>query len=240
MTLSHQKPPNPVQTSVAGTIDVSAQGGGIDVSAAGGAMTVSARNTVDVSAQGGVIVVSARNQVDVSAHGIVSAAGHVLVSGDGRFAVMVSGGQVAITGAIFASAQVSVIGNVATSVAGRVTTHFAQPAGFIVDGGNQENRTLVNVSGASAGGYAIVSAPASGVIRVTRMALTFTSATFATFRQTSASATSINFTGPFRILDAGSVVLDKSDSPWFVTTGAKNLSVLVSGGVGIAGAVWWY
>src|SRR5690349_3506278 len=50
-----------------------------------------------------------------------SVAGHVLVSADGHALVSVDGTPtVAITGAVFASAQVSVLGNVAASVAGHV------------------------------------------------------------------------------------------------------------------------
>lgn len=304
MTLSHQKPPNPVRTSVEGTVDVSGAfsiGGVIDVSGAGGAISVSAnggglnvtivnvsanipasvRNTVDVSAR----------QIDVSAHGVVSAAGHVLVSADGHvlvsgdgtfnsaivnvsgsvpvsvlntinvsavggvFNVSAQGGALAVNlvnasgGAVAVSVrntidvsarQIDVSAHGVVSAAGRVSTYFALPASHITDGNQSETRTVVNVSGASAGNYALVSAPASGVTRVTRLMLTFTSATFVTFRGASAATSSINYTGPMRVLDGGSIVLDKSDSPWFVTTGAKNFSVNVSAGVGIAGAVWYY
>ena len=261
MTLSHQKPPNPVRTSVEGTVDVSGAfsiTGTTDVSAQGGQLNVSVvnvsasiptsvRNTVDVSAR----------QIDVSAHGIVSAAGHVLVSGDGTFniaivnvsgTVPVSVNNVVNVSAVGGVINVSAQGGVMTVSAraaivsgqGRFTTYFALPAGLITDGNQSEIRTVVNVSGASAGNYALVSAPASGVTRVTRLMLTFTSATFVTFRGASAATSSINYTGPLAVADRGSIVLDKSDSPWFVTTGTKNFSVNVSAGVGIAGAVWTY
>ena len=123
MTVSFQKPPNPVQTSVAGTVDVSAQGGGIDVSAAGGAMSVSARNTVDVSAR----------QIDVSAHGVVIASvqGHALVSVEGTL----------LTTPAYASAGVTANGGL-TIVGGLTAASVA--AYFLVDSGN---RQVVVVSG---------------------------------------------------------------------------------------------
>ena len=183
MTLSFQTPPNPVRTSVEGTVDVSAR------------------------------------QIDVSAHGIVSAGGHVLVSADGTHDVSAHG---------------------IVSAAGRVTTYFALPAGHIADDAQAESRIAINVSGASAGNYALVSAPASGVWRISRLFLVFNSAANATFRNVSAAASSIDLTGPMFVGDKGGIVLDKSDSPWFVGTGTKNFSINVSAGVGIRGAVYWY
>jgi hypothetical protein len=230
VTVSHQKPPNPVRTSVEGNVSIISPSG-LDVSAQGGAMTVSARNQIDVSAHGNVI---ASVQGNVAA----SVAGHVLVSADGTITVSANTGVFNVSaqgGVMTVSARAAVV-----SGQGRFTTYFALPAGFITDGAQSEARTVVNVSGASAGNYALVSAPASGVTRVTRLMLTFTSATFVTFRGASAATSSINYTGPLRVLDGGSIVLDKSDSPWFVTTGTKNFSVNVSAGVGIAGAVWSY
>ena len=54
MTLSHQKPPNPVRTSVEGTVDVSGAftiGGVIDVSANGGVINVSANPSMSSGAR---------------------------------------------------------------------------------------------------------------------------------------------------------------------------------------------
>jgi|CXWL01.1.fsa_nt_gi hypothetical protein len=138
------------------------------------------------------------------------------------------------------SAQSGVMTVSARAVGGRVTAYFALPASHIVDGAQAEARISINVSGASAGNYALVSAPASGVARISRLFLVFNSAANVTFRLASAAASSNDLTGPMFIADKGSIVLDKSDSPWFVTTGTKNFSVNVSAGVGIRGAVYWY
>jgi hypothetical protein len=240
-----------------------AQGGGYLVMGVDGASVARFMLTDTVGRQ--ISVVSGGNIVaSVQGNVAASVAGHVLVSGDGTFnaAIVNVSGTVpvsvnnvvnvsAVGGVINVSAQggvmtvsarnqVDVSAHGVVSAAGRVVTYFALPASFITDGAQSEIRTVVNVSGASAGNYALVSAPASGVTRVTRLMLTFTSATFVTFRGASAASSSINYTGPMRVLDGGSITLDKSDSPWFVTTGAKNFSVNVSAGVGIAGAVWSY
>ena len=264
MTISVQKPPNPVRvsaegtvlTSVVGTSDVSAQGGvlavsarntidvsarQIDVSAHG---IVSAGGTVDVSAQGGVVATSVRNTADVSAQGgnfSVSARNTVDVSGQGG-AITTSARNVVTVSANTGIVNVSAQGGSVTVSAqgGRIGTYFKLPASLITDGSQAEDFKAINVSGASAGTYALVSAPASGTWRISRLMLAFTSATFVTFRRMSAAASAINFSGPMSIDNRGSIVLDKSDSPWFVGTGTKNFSVNVSAGVGIAGTVWWY
>lgn len=169
---------------------------------------------IDVSAAGGVVATSVRNTVDVSAQ-----AGVMAVS---------------------ARNQVDVSAHGVVSAGGRVTTNFALPAALITDGAQSESRTLVNVSGASAGTYHLVSAAASGVLRVSRLFLTFGSAARVTFRHSSAQTSAIDLTGPLFVGDRGSIVLDKSDSPWFVTTGTKNFSINVSAGVGITGAIYHY
>ena len=255
MTVAVEKPPKATKVSGEGTFNV-ALAAGVDVSAQGGVLTVSARNTidvsarqidvsahglvsaggtVDVSAQGGVVVTSVRNTADVSAQGgnfSVSARNTVDVSGQGG-AITTSARNVvtvsANTGVVNVSAQ-----------GGRIGTYFKLPASLITDGSQAEDFKAINVSGASAGTYALVSAPASGTWRISRLMLTFTSATFVTFRRMSAAASAINFSGPMSIDNRGSIVLDRSDSPWFVGTGTKNFSVNVSAGVGIAGTVWWY
>lgn len=242
-----------------GVFNVSAQGGAISVSANTGNISVSARNTVDVSAQGGVITVSARaGTVDVSAQGgavatsvrnvadVSAAGGNISVSARNVVDVSAAGGNISVSArnTVDVSAQAGVMTVSAraanASVAGRVTTYFALPASHITDGAQTETRTLVNVSGASAGTYKLVSAAVSGVLRISRMLLTFGSAARVTFRQTSVAASSIDFTGPMFLDDRGAVVLDRSDSPWFVTTGTKDFSVNVSAGVGIAGVIWHY
>lgn len=232
MTLSFQKPPNPVRTSVEGTVnvtfpggvDVSAVGGTIDVSAQGGVIAVSARNTVDVSAQGGVVATSVRSTVNVSAE-----SGVMAVSARNTVNVSAEGGVMTVS-ARAANA----------SVAGSVSVYFRLPSGLITDGAQSEQSKIVFLSGASAGTYKLVSAATSGVLRITRLFLVASSAVKLTFRQTSAATSSIDFTGPMPLDDKGSIVLDKSDSPWFVTTGAKDFSINVSAGVGINGRVYWY
>lgn len=251
--------------SILQKIDTSAAAS--DVSAAGGVFAVSARNTVNVSAEGGAFAVSARNIVNVSAAGgsfRVSTSADVAVDTSVRNTVDVSaqGGVVATSvrntadvsaqGGTFAVSARNIVdvsaagGVVATSVrnavsgGGRFTTYFALPAGHIVDGAQAEARVAVNISGASAASYALVSAPASGVTRISRLFLTFGSAARPTFVNISAQTSSISLTGPLFVDDRGSIVLDKGDSPWFMTTGTKNFSINVSAGVGITGAVYWY
>lgn len=179
-------------------------------------MTKSILRKIDTSAGTGAVA-------DVSAAG-----GNISVSARNTVDVSAQTGVVAVS-----------VRNV-VSAAGRVTTYFALPAGLVVDGAQTETRVAVNVSGASAASYALVSAPASGVTRISRLFLTFGSAARPTFVNISALASSISLTGPLFVGDRGSIVLDKSDSPWFVTTGTKNFSINVSAGVGITGAVYWY
>lgn len=126
-----------VAASVAGTVVVAVSAGQVavtnqvDVSAHG---LVSAGGHVLVSVDGTIPVVSNIVSAGVTAQGggslmmgatNASVATFFLVDANGRQVVAVSGGQIAITGAIFASAQVSVLGNVATSVAGNVAASVA-------------------------------------------------------------------------------------------------------------------
>jgi hypothetical protein len=95
--------------------------------------------------------------------------------------------------------------------------------------------TPVAVNFSSSGDQTVVSAVGGQTIRVMRMLLVVAGATNITFKD----STPTSFSGAIPMLANGSITLDDSGEPWFVTASGKGFVINSSVGVSVQGTIWY-
>ena len=98
-------------------------------------------------------------------------------------------------------------------------------------------RTLVEGvvdNGAAGGDYTAIAGVANEFIRVYRIAIVIAAATNIVFKSGSTA-----LTGSMNFSSIGSIVLDQSGLPWYVTTPGASFIINSSNGVQIGGTVWY-
>lgn len=89
------------------------------------------------------------------------------------------------------------------------------------------------------GSGALITGIANQIIRLYRLAITFSAATTATFYNGDPGSGGVALSGPYDLLAGGSIVLDDSGNSWYTAAAGNDLYLQLSNGDAVvAGTAW--
>lgn len=123
----------------------------------------------------------------------------------------------------------------AETYTGTVGAVIRERVAFVAGTPSLGQTTIDNNTFSGAGANVIIPAVAAQTVRIYRMLLTVSGVTNVEFMDGASTV----LAGPFPMINGGSIILDDSGEPWFITSEGNAFEVNLSSGVSTCCVVWY-